>query len=302
MNIEDKKKQYLTRDRLINVIDKAGRFRAAAIKNTNAVAEAQRRHELPSVPAAMLARAMSAATLMASFLKGEERLILDISGDGAITRLFAESMQAGEIRAFANYDKIAVEREFEKISDILGEGTLTVTKILYDQAEPLTSISRLIKGDITSDIIHFFTKSEQIATTIILDVDLNEEGLIRQSGGIIIQTLPGTNMMDVRNTFEEFHKDKSYITLLDEEIPLDQTLKKKLPFEFDIVKSIPVDFMCRCSKENFLSKLQTLNLKDLQEMKDEDNRELVCMYCNKKYYLNDEDFDHLIEQAKAKVN
>jgi redox-regulated HSP33 family molecular chaperone len=37
-------------------------------------------------------------------------------------------------------------------------------------------------------------------------------------------------------------------------------------------------------------------------MKNTGQNELVCRYCNEKYYLEKEEFDELIEETKAKTN
>ena len=48
------------------------------------------------------------------------------------------------------------------ISDGLGIGLLTVTKTLYNEAEPKTSTIQLINSDINSDVAHFMAQSEQV--------------------------------------------------------------------------------------------------------------------------------------------
>jgi molecular chaperone Hsp33 len=81
-----------------------------------------------------------------------------------------------------------------------------------------------------------------------------------------------------------------------------QVMTEILPFEFDVLSSNQVDFYCRCSKDTFISKLMTLGLKEITEMKAVGHNEIVCRYCNKHYQLTDSDFNLMREDLIAKNN
>jgi molecular chaperone Hsp33 len=290
------------RDRVVRAISKDGKFRIAAIKNTNSAREAQKRHNLPHIPAFFLARSLSAATMMSSFLKGEERITLEFEGSAYINYIYAEALQVGEVKGFIEFDKQKEPKNIDSLPDLLGIGLLKVVRILYNNKEPIVSIIELNKSDIATDIAYYYTQSEQIPTAVILDVDIDEEGIIRQSGGILVQALPGAMDKDIKSLYDNLSEFKSIIKYLDEGLTPDKILKQILPFEIDIIGSTQVDFFCRCSKNGFKSKLLTLDTKELTEMKNAGQNELICRYCNEKYYLAPEEFDELIEETKAKTN
>lgn len=75
---EDIKKKWLTRDRVTRAMTVDGLFRAAVIHNPNTVRTAQEKHNLDAVSSIVLARALTGASLMASFLNGEERVVVQI--------------------------------------------------------------------------------------------------------------------------------------------------------------------------------------------------------------------------------
>jgi len=108
MNLEEVKKQFKERDRAIRVLSKNGLFRATAISNKNTNLAAQTKHNLPVMPAYVLSNVITAATLISSFLKGEERVIVDVSSDGYLKKIYAEVMHLGECRGYINYN---VEKE-----------------------------------------------------------------------------------------------------------------------------------------------------------------------------------------------
>ncbi|MFH1051473.1 MAG: Hsp33 family molecular chaperone HslO [bacterium] len=294
--------KFKTRDRVVKVLSKDGKFRAAIVKNTTSARTAQKKHKLHFIPAFLMARALSAASLMSSFLKGEERIVIEVSGSGIIQYLLVEAMQVGEVRGYIRYDEDLINSKIKSLSDMLSDGTFKVVKIMYNKKEPQTSVISLQKGDIESELTKYYAQSEQIATAVLLEVEIDDVGIIMQSGGIIIQALPGTKKKEIQNISKQFSNIKSISKFFNEGLTPDKALKEILPFEFDQLSSTPVDFFCRCSKENFMSKLVTLEHKEIQEMLDSGQNELVCQYCNSKYELDEKDFDKLLEETKAKEN
>jgi molecular chaperone Hsp33 len=302
-NVEQLKKNLKLRDRVVKAISKDGFFRVVAIKNTQAAKDAQTKHNLDYMPAFLLARTMAAASMYAALMKGEERINIELFGEGYISRVFAEAIHVGEVRGFVNFNLDAPERKIEKLSDILGEGTLNVTRILLDQKEPLTSIIPLKTGDVAGDMAHYFDQSEQIPTAVILDVEFDEAtGLITQSGGLLLQAMPGFSKDELFKNYITLNNLKPLTEYFDDELTPKELLAEILPFEFDCIGSMIVDFFCRCTKNSFMDKLMTLGIKELKEMQEVDHRELVCQYCNKKYELSDEDFETMYTRISAKSN
>jgi len=303
--IKDSKKlikKFKHRDRVIKVLSKDGKFRVTAIKNSNTALTAQKRHNLPYPAAFLLARALSAASMMASFLKGEERVTIEIEGKGLVNYIYAEALQVGEVRGFTEFSKELSTKTISDFSELLSIGLLRVVRILYNEKEPITSVIPLQKGDIQTDLAYYYSQSEQIPTAIILDADFDDNGLIKQSGGIFLQAMPGTSEKEIKDIYKLLKNIPPLTEYLDKESTPNHILKDILPFDYDLIASTPVDFYCRCSKDSFMSKLVTLKTSEIEQMQKEGNNELVCRYCNAKYYLNDNDFKKLIEETKARRN
>lgn len=298
---EEIKKELRLRDRVIRVLAKDKQIRAIAVKNTVAVKTAQKNHELGFVPATLLAKMLSAASLIASTLKGEERVVLETNSDGHITKLFAEALRVGEVRGYAIQSK-DINLEEVKNSDFIGLGLLTVSKVLYNKSEPTNGIIEIVKGDIATDVAYYFTQSEQIPTSLILDVALDENGTISHSGGIIIQALPGASESDLALVVENLQNMKRLSEMLKQDKTPEEIIAEVLPFEYTVIDSTQVDFFCRCSKDKFINSLVTFPHKMIVEMEENNENELVCQYCNAHYKLETEDFDKLKEITLAKSN
>ncbi len=302
MQINDLKTTLLNRDRCIKVISKDGLFRAVLVKNSNSAITAQLNHKLSQPPAFVLARILTGASMLASLLKGEERVVLEIEGSGIVSRALAEALQVGEVRGYARLSEITEPIMVNNISDFVGLGLLKVTKIMYNHKQPVQGIVHLQYGDLANDLAYYFTQSEQVPTFIQMDTQFADDGLLEQSGGIMFQSLPDAKQSDIEQLYEKIVALPPVCDLFSQNISPVDCLKELIPFGYNVIASTPLDFFCRCSKDVFKSKILTLNKSEIEGMYEDNHNELICQYCNKHYYLTKEDFDQLLAEKTAKLN
>lgn len=290
--MNDIKKTYQHRDRVVRAMSGNGMFRIAVAKTTETTEQARIKHDLDPLLSYLLGKTLTSSILLSSFLKGEERVIVQAEGTGRVKLIFAEAMQVGEVRGFVVIDES--QSMPASLSDALSSGFLKVSKILYEKQEPVTGIVELVRGDIASDLSYYFEQSEQIITAVNLGVTINDDGEIVHSGGIIVQAMPGAELsaiVEVQRSLEEMPPIEE---LLDSGYSPEEILRQAMPFPIEVVNNTPVDFFCRCSLERFMSKLLTLGKEELLSMQAEGQRELVCQYCSSSYELTDEHFSKLI--------
>lgn len=298
------KKQFQFKDRLIKGVDTEGRFKISVVKTTDVVRTAQKNHDLSLLNRVLLGRTLTAAMLLASELKGEERIHIKLEGNGPVKMLVAEANRAGEIRGYAQNPGAQLDYSHPEatIGDGLGVGLLTVSKILYNRAEPRTSTIQLVKGDIISDLAHYMVQSEQIPSAFLLDVGLDDDGEVSQAGGVLIQRLPGaeeSTMETLQKTLKSlppvthFFENRNYIDTLME--------AATQPFRIKELDRQPVHFFCRCTPERFKNALLLLSYEELKEM-DGRSQELSCFYCGKKHTVSKEEFHSIVESAQARLN
>lgn len=288
-------------DRAVSCLSQTGTIRAAAIINTNTARTAQEKHNLSPLPAYLLARQLASASMLAIFLKGEERIVLEAEGDGIIKKVYSEAIQVGEVRGYVLHDDDLELGKLSDLSEALGNGLYKVKRMLYDKPEPIVGVVELFKGNIAEDLAYYFTQSEQVPTAVILDTGLDAEEKIAYSAGLIIQAMPGATQKELEN-IEDYLSKLDFREIAAQAENAEDLLKNCLPFEFSILKNDRIDFFCRCSKEKFMDKLITLKLSEVQEMKAANENELICHYCNSHYYLEEKDFDSMIARMTAKMN
>lgn len=299
MNKED----FLFKDRIIKGITSDGHFRLSVIKTTEVVQQAAQKHGFSLLNKVLAGRALTGAMLLASSLKGEERLRLRIEGNGPVGVLVAESNSVGEIRGFVQNPGAAINPEIHKsIGDGFGLGLLTVTKTLYNEADQISGTVELVNGTVSSDIAYYLAQSEQIPSAIHLDVSLDDEGEVVSAGGVLIQALPDAPENVISRLEENLITMKPIAQRLLNGEYIDTIMHDiGRPFTVKELSRGPVHFFCRCTKDRFISALQMLGKEDLEAISDE-GQELVCQFCNEKYQISQAEIREMLRGKKIQMN
>jgi len=299
-----RKEQIRFKDRLLKGIDELGHFKISAVKTTDVIRSARKQHNLSLLNTVLLGRTLTAAMLLASELKGEERIRLILEGNGPVGSLVAEANRRGEIRGYAANPSTELDYSDGEttLGDGLGIGVLTVTKTLYNEAEPRQSTIQLFKGDVSTDIAHYLAQSEQIPSAVLLDTGIDEKGNVTHSGGILVQRLPGAPDEVIETLQKRLSLFGNISELLQEGEYIDSIMKRAgEPYNVREIERLQVQFFCRCNRDRFLSALSMLSYEDLREMEGED-QEIVCHFCNNRVSVTAGEIRQLVSAARAKLN
>ncbi len=290
-------------DYLVKALAFDGQVRAYAVRTTDTVSEAQRRHQTWRTASAALGRSITAGVMMGAMLKGDEKLTIKIKGDGPLGLILVDSNAKGEVRGYVanpNVDFEANEHGKLDVRRAVGtEGTLTVVKDL-GLRDFFSGQVPLVSGELGEDFTYYFVTSEQVPSSVGVGVLVNPDDSILAAGGFIFQLMPGTK--DETITFiEERLKTIPPISklvqqgLTPEEI-LVQVFGKN---EVKVLERLPVQFKCTCSKKRFAEAIIGLGKAEIDEMIEEDGMaEAHCHFCNAKYHFTREELEGLKKEAK----
>jgi len=298
------KEDFITKDRLIKGISKDGNLKISVVKTTDVVKAAKKKHNLSLLNTVLLGRALTGTMLMASELKGEERIKMRIEGKGPVGLLVAEANRVGEIRGYVQNPQVELDYASGDVSigDGLGVGVMSFSKTLYNEAEPRTSTIELVKGNISDDLAYYMVQSEQIPSAVLLDVGIDENGEITEAGGLLIQRMPDAPEGTIEQLQEKMLQFNSISDMLRNGDYVDDIMEKAMdPIEVKELDRQPVDFFCRCTRKRFIKALKMLGYEDLKEISDE-GQELVCHFCNEHYNVTQDEINDLLMETKAKMN
>ena len=299
MNIED----FRFKDRIVKGITSNNNFKISVVKTTDTIKEAAKRHELGLLATVILGKAMTATMLLASELKKEERIQLRLDGNGPLGNVIAEANSLGEVRGYVGntHAELDYSKPGVSLGDGIGVGVLTFTKILYNNAQPRVSTIEIMSGDITTDIAHYLVQSEQIPSAILLDVGIDENGILTQAGGLLLQRLPNAPDGKIDMLQERLDSFPVRSTIIRRGIYRYNYGKSHFPNKGKRVKSAASRLFLSLFSRPFFDALSMLSIEDLKDLKGE-SQEVVCHYCNNREHITKDEIASLITDAQARLN
>lgn len=276
----------------------------AFIANTSSmVNKAQGYHRASPVAIAALGRSLTATSIMGLMSKSEkEKITITIDGKGPLGQIVTVGDAQGNVKGYLSHPNVESTNLYPGKLDVgraVGtNGSLTVIRDL-GLREPYIGSSPLVTGEIAEDLAAYFTLSEQQASAVALGVLVDTDYSIRAAGGYIIQVMPGIEE-EVLAQLEDKLKGLEAISSIIERTPeLEEILNHILgDFQPKILQYYDVDFICDCNEERLERALISIGEKDLREIIEEDKgAELVCHFCNKKYYFDEAHLRRLLEEA-----
>lgn len=299
------KKEKQMADTLLKVLAFNDEVKAVAMVATDTIAEAQRRHDTWSSATAALGRTIIGTQLLASSLKGDERITVQVNGDGPGGKIMADANGRGEMRGYITNPHVSLELNDKGKLDVRGvvgtNGTITVIKDL-NMREPFSGQVPIVDGELGMDFTYYLAVSEQINGAVGVSVLVNPDETVRAAGGFMIQLLPGASEATISEIERRISEIPMVSKLIDQQEQPRDILNRLLGSEnIRVLEEMPVKFHCGCTRERFSAGLMSIGVDDLQHLIDEDHgAEVVCHFCGEKYHFDEEELQGLINEIKAK--
>jgi len=279
-----------------------GMARWVAVRTTDTVEEARRRHGLSPVATAALGRLMTGALILASSLKGDESITLRLLGDGPLEGVVAVGNAQGKVRGYVGEPLVDLPLKDSGKLDVgtaVGLGELAVSRSLHN-GEVYTGMVPMVSGEIAEDLVHYLLTSEQIPSAMLLGVRVEKDYHVAGAAGLLIQPLPGATETDIQAIESQIGKLSAGISELvaqsrSMEEMLDQ-LMGQLPYH--VLERRSVKFSCMCSKERLSETLVSIGKKEIADLISDGKAEMVCHFCNEHYQFTLEELQQISEQAQ----
>jgi molecular chaperone Hsp33 len=251
------------------------------------------RENYPPAVRALLGEAMAASVLLASTLKFDGLLTLQIQGEGDLHLLVA---QCGSDLAVRGLAKWRGEDPGGSLAELTGGGRLAITIERRKEKERYQGIVLADTTTLAACLEAYFSQSEQLPTRLWLAAD--DGG----AAGMLLQQMPaskGTAEADPDgwNRANQLADTLSPQELLALEA---QEVLRRLFHEEDVRLSDrrPVEFRCSCSRQRVESALRLLGREELGDLLEAEGQiEVRCEFCNKAYELDAVDVEQLLAGA-----
>jgi molecular chaperone Hsp33 len=288
-------------DTLVKAISSCGHFRAVAAITTDLVEELRKVHHASAVATAALGRAVTGAVLLASDLKDDERVMIQVLGDGPIKEIYVEADPKGRARGYVGDPNVDLPIKDGKIpvGEAVGKsGTFTVVKDL-GLREPYKGVVPITSGELGKDLAYYLTVSEQVPSAVAVGVYLERDLTVGAAGGYLVQTLPGATEEEIGIIEKNIMEMAVPTELIRGGVtPKEVILKVMEGLEMKFLGEQQLMFHCPCSRERVSEALIALGTEDLEGMvKKGEKQEVMCEFCRKVYCFDTDDIRAHLKEA-----
>lgn len=275
--------------------------RALAAVTTGVVEEARQRHGTFPTATAALGRTLTAGLLLGATMKDEERLSIELVGDGPLRRVMVTTDGDGRVRGYVTRPETHLPPKNGKldVAGAIGEGLLSVMRTQPWNKEPYRSVMKLVSGEIAEDITHYLSTSEQMPSATALGVFVNADGTVGAAGGFLVQILSGA-ASDLAGLIERNVAVLPHVTTLirNGEGPREILAAVLRGLELRVIADEPVRFGCSCTRERVLGAILLLGKDEIEDMiRTEGRAEVRCEFCAEQYVVDQGELEVLVQDT-----
>jgi molecular chaperone Hsp33 len=277
-------------DYIVKALAYEGAVRAYAIKSTELVEEARRRHDTWATASAALGRTMTISAMMGAMLKGEDKLTAKIEANGPVGPIIVDANAKGEVRGYITNPHVDFDLNDQgklDVSRAVGtEGSLSIVKDL-GLKEHFTGQVPIVSGEISEDFTYYFAISEQVPSAVGAGVLVNPDHTILAAGGFIIQVMPGATDDMIDQIEQNLSRMPAISAMIEQGLSPEDMLAKIFGEDnVRVLETSPVRFHCSCSLERIKDAIRGLGDEEIDQMIEEDGgAEATCHFCNEHYHL-----------------
>lgn len=290
------------KDRLLKFLFHGAPVRGELVRMSHAWQQMTAHHEYPAPVKQLLGEMVAAAALLASNIKFNGALVMQVHGDGPVKLLVVEVQPDLALRATAKLgeEPITDTATMRELINRAGRGRFAITLDPRDPQpgqQPYQGIVPL-DGETMADVLEtYMRQSEQLDTKLVLAADNDV------SAGLLLQRLPDHGGAHVITDEDAWDR----ATMLGDTLNRDELLRlapevlvRRLygQEQLDPQASQAPRFACRCSRERIGRMLISLGRSEVDSIIDEMQTVTVtCDFCNRKYSFDAVDVTQLFTRG-----
>jgi len=275
-------------DALTRFVFEHAAVRGACVSLADTTAGVLACHPYPPALRRVLCELLAASALLASTLKFEGSLIVQLQGDGPVRLLVVECTDALGLRATAQWDaeRTAAAGPDATLADLAGgpeHGRLVLTLDPKGAGTIYQGIVALESGSVAGLVEHYLATSEQLASRLVLATG---DGT---AAGLLVQRLPGaTEEDDATWARAQAALDATNPGALLMRSPATALLAHAFPEDdVRVFAPRPAAFACSCSRERVENALRIAGAAEIESiLAERGDVEVTCEFCNRRYALS----------------
>lgn len=250
-----------------------GAVRFLAVEARALADRVRQHHELGPDAARLAGEALVSALLMSAWIKGEERVTLQVQGEAPRLAFICDVDANGGTRA-------RLTPRHLRSADGRVRGLVYAIKST-PRAELYRGVTALEDQTMEEGLVSHLTGSDQVDALLRLDARVDEDGSLAFAGGIMLERLPWSD--------EQRSLDSEAFALMFQGLKSQSVDDLLTALAFGTIGSQPASLLesralhwrCSCSQQRIEAVLAQLDAHELSEMARVDGQaEVTCNFCN----------------------
>lgn len=266
------------------LIESAG-IRGVAVRLSDSWQQIRQQRDYPAPVNDILGEAVAAGVMMASTLKFDGSLIMQVQGDGPLHTLVAQATSQRTIRGLAHWHGALAG---DDLGGLFGNGKLVLT-LDRRHAERYQGIISLEGSRLQDVLCGYFAQSEQLPTWLMLSASNSV------ACGLMLQAIPDLQRTD-SDGWQRMRMLASTLTV-DEllTLPIMDMLHRLFHEErLRLYQAEPVSFQCSCSSRKIETTLLALGREEVDDILQQEGQvEVTCEFCNRRFVYDSIDIQQL---------
>lgn len=271
-------------------------IRIQAVQMSDAWQAMHAAHQLPAEVTHTLGRCAAATALLATTIKFEGRISVQMQSDGPLKLLLCQATHTLGLRGMARVSSEQPPPAEAAMADLVSTGHIAVTIENQREDKRYQGITPVVDKNLASSFEHYFAQSEQLPTRLWLAADNDI------AAGLMLQRMPGgISDDDAWNRAQQLAEtitDHELLTLAPEQ------LIHRLFHQEDLRKldPRPLHFHCNCSRQRVAAMLVSLGEAEVRSIFEEQGEVKVnCDFCSRGYNYDEVDVATLFTDGPTAV-
>jgi molecular chaperone Hsp33 len=265
--------------------------------DTETVEKARVIHDTYPTATAAMGRVISGALLLSSLLKEEQKVIIQVKGDGPLREIVAEADWLCRVRGYVKRPHIHLELRDDKfdVGRAVGSGFFYVIKDLGIR-EPYHGSVPLQTGEIAEDLAYYLSVSEQIPAAVSLGVYVDTDNTVKASGGFMVHALPGTSDAAIDHLETRLKQVPPVSSSILKGLGPEEIMEEAVGMPVEILERKEVLYYCPCNKQRVMDVIVALGKKDMEEfIQKKETVTIRCRFCGTEYDVTREEMSELLK-------
>ncbi|AKU89679.1 Hsp33 family molecular chaperone HslO [Vulgatibacter incomptus] len=292
----------MSRDHIVRALLPEHDLRVLVAFATGVSQHAASIHRCEPTAAMVLSQILTGAALVGGLGKGEQRVTLQLEGNGPLKGMFAEGSAEGNLRAYVRAERVDFPgRDPSNLEYSIGpEGYVSVLRELPTGEFYRGSVG-LDFQRLDRNLERYFEASDQVPTAVAIEVEADEARMPSRAVGLLVQRLPGGDDAALATIVERL-RDGALRRELGRTDRGGTQLALPVLEGFgplDVLEDIPLSYRCTCSRERAERGVIAAGEDEILSMVATDKgAELSCEFCKTVYRFTAEELLGLLDSMR----